>query len=1344
MLKFEKPLLHHLKCRTLVLRIMILPLFLSIFFAIIGNNFVFMLSKKTKNQDKININQKRMMDRSNNSVRTLKGFVFLMSCFCTIFLTAQVGIGTNSPSSKAVLELNSTTKGLLFPRLSGVQMSAIASPPAGLTVYNIDSACLCTYNGGQWVNLCGIGASAGGAAQLLSISVGKGSLTLSNGGGTVLLADSSSTNELQSLSIRNDTLFLSNGGFVKLPVLDSTNQWKLNGNMGSNASTNFIGTLDNQPISFRTKNMQWMQLRLDGGLHLRDDSANLKIGEASGNGITTGKNNVFLGKNAGLNNSSGSSNLALGNSSLQSNTVSSGNVAIGDSAGFSANNGSYNVHVGVQSGLKNSIGYYNSSLGYRSLQFSLTDYNTAIGARSLQKQTIGQENTAVGSFALAESKVASYNVAVGANALEFDSMGNGNVGVGWGAVRLNKKGNYNVGVGQEALYYSNRGTGNVAIGTNALHSQLNADANTGIGYAALANNIKGIANVAIGAYANFRDTASYNSVAIGYQAMFGDPYNTGKRTFHNIAIGNAAHFYKHNSNYNISLGNDAMYDNSNINFNIAIGHRALQSAKYTSSVDSIRTDNIAIGHSSQQGTSCFTSSNVNYGFRNTSVGNASLYGNYGSDNIALGDSAMFGGVSSVYNFRSIAIGNKTMKLSGRISGTANNIALGHAALSSNSTGSYNVAIGVAALASQIAASGNIAIGDSALANTTSAQNTGIGYAVLKKNSTGSQITAVGYQALERNDYGSENTAIGNQAQKHSQSASFNTSVGVQSLYNTQNGSNTAMGYVSMYSNTTGINNAAFGIGSLYSNLIGTHNTASGSMALYSSKRGSFNTALGDSALFYDTSFVGFGVPSGNTGVGASSLANNRNGTYNSAVGYRSLYKNTEGIKNTAHGYLSLYLQDSGSGNTAVGYSALYSNRKGNNNVAIGHNAALLSGTSRNDFSLNVALGSSSGYNNGYTGATGFANTLLGANSDIYSYLDTTNYSTAVGYNARVNGNNKIVLGRVSSNLSENPMVGVGMVSPKARLHIYSQDTAIFRLQGGIAWGPARIEFYSDAVGSFYEWRPAYIESIDSSGGTFTGGLKFMNNIKGSQLGVQEVMRYQNNRVGIGTTNPTQKLHVVSNLRNAGHFQSGTTIAASNSTFGAALFGEATQTSTASDVAGVYGKSTSVSGYGFGGYFIGNYYGLYAAAGPSSASGALYVNGNFTGTGTNSYTSDARLKKNVESLKIGLDIIMSLKPKSYEFDTSFIPGMNLPKGENFGFIAQEVSLLVPQLVVQQQFPAYKGTNQGKYLALNYQGLIPILTKAVQEQQQMIEQLSIQNALLLKRLEKIEAGPLGSSQ
>jgi hypothetical protein len=62
----------------------------------------------------------------------------------------RIGIGTSSVSSKAVLDVVSTTKGLLPPRLTTTQRDAIRSPPTGLTIYNSTTNALSFYSGSAW------------------------------------------------------------------------------------------------------------------------------------------------------------------------------------------------------------------------------------------------------------------------------------------------------------------------------------------------------------------------------------------------------------------------------------------------------------------------------------------------------------------------------------------------------------------------------------------------------------------------------------------------------------------------------------------------------------------------------------------------------------------------------------------------------------------------------------------------------------------------------------------------------------------------------------------------------------------------------------------------------------------------------------------------------------------------------------------------------------------------------------------------------------------------------------------------------------------------------------------
>ena len=75
--------------------------------------------------------------------------------FCIWGLTAiaqtdNMGIGTNTPDASAKLEVSSTSKGLLTPRMSSVERLAIVNPANGLLVYDVDSNSFWYYQAGTW------------------------------------------------------------------------------------------------------------------------------------------------------------------------------------------------------------------------------------------------------------------------------------------------------------------------------------------------------------------------------------------------------------------------------------------------------------------------------------------------------------------------------------------------------------------------------------------------------------------------------------------------------------------------------------------------------------------------------------------------------------------------------------------------------------------------------------------------------------------------------------------------------------------------------------------------------------------------------------------------------------------------------------------------------------------------------------------------------------------------------------------------------------------------------------------------------------------------------------------
>lgn len=85
----------------------------------------------------------------------------------TGIVQAQVGIGTSSPDNSSLLDLSSTTKGLLLPRMTTQQQTELPNPAIGLTVYNLTTNQLETNKGD------------GFGGKLWSASSGSGSETRS-------------------------------------------------------------------------------------------------------------------------------------------------------------------------------------------------------------------------------------------------------------------------------------------------------------------------------------------------------------------------------------------------------------------------------------------------------------------------------------------------------------------------------------------------------------------------------------------------------------------------------------------------------------------------------------------------------------------------------------------------------------------------------------------------------------------------------------------------------------------------------------------------------------------------------------------------------------------------------------------------------------------------------------------------------------------------------------------------------------------------------------------------------------------------------------------------------------
>ncbi|WP_347052123.1 hypothetical protein [Flavobacterium olei] len=83
----------------------------------------------------------------------------LLFFFVTFLAEAQIGIGTTTPNASSVLDVTSTTQGMLTPRMTTVQRNAIATPADGLIVYDTDLKGFYYYSTGTstWIALVNSG-----------------------------------------------------------------------------------------------------------------------------------------------------------------------------------------------------------------------------------------------------------------------------------------------------------------------------------------------------------------------------------------------------------------------------------------------------------------------------------------------------------------------------------------------------------------------------------------------------------------------------------------------------------------------------------------------------------------------------------------------------------------------------------------------------------------------------------------------------------------------------------------------------------------------------------------------------------------------------------------------------------------------------------------------------------------------------------------------------------------------------------------------------------------------------------------------------------------------------------
>lgn len=108
-------------------------------------------------------------------------------------------------------------------------------------------------------------------------------------------------------------------------------------------------------------------------------------------------------------------------------------------------------------------------------------------------------------------------------------------------------------------------------------------------------------------------------------------------------------------------------------------------------------------------------------------------------------------------------------------------------------------------------------------------------------------------------------------------------------------------------------------------------------------------------------------------------------------------------------------------------------------------------------------------------------------------------------------------------------------------------------------------------------------------------------------------------------------------------------------------------------------------------------------------------GGISATGFYTY-SDRKLKRNIKSISSALDMVSQLRGVTYEYRRDERPELNLAKGTQYGYIVQEVAQVMPE-AVRNTFAS--NGEVADFKVMNYTMVIPVLSEAINEQQDLIE-------------------------
>ena len=340
----------------------------------------------------------------------------------------------------------------------------------------------------------------------------------------------------------------------------------------------------------------------------------------------------------------------------------------------------------------------------------------------------------------------------------------------------------------------------------------------------------------------------------------------------------------------------------------------------------------------------------------------------------------------------------------------------------------------------------------------------------------------------------------------------------------------------------------------------------------------------------------------------------------------------------------------------------------------------------------------------------------------------------------MNNNNILFSSPASANNNVN-RIGIGTSTPTAKLDVMLNS-------GGVPIANSTALNLTNNQASTGTFSASFGQVIKVGGVNYsnTGSDLLVSAGSGNTTGVRAVL------VGTSATSNTNAgFHATSSVANGfanfgmygvarlsrnntgGYFEgsaAGSSISAFNRGVWALAFGAGNNTNSA-----VFANTQGTGGlYNYGvesrvACATGINYGVYAQANMNnSVSRAGYFVGHVQLNGT-LYTSDSMFKTNMNSLEGSLKSITSLKPVKYKMKVNEFPKFGFDNVQQFGFIAQELETVFPNLVYETVHPAEFDSLGNEispavpFKSVNYTGLIPVNTQAIIELNKKVDAISL---------------------